>query len=418
MRKTLWILIIWMCIAVPIQAQEMTHLRFGHFSPTVRVSVEVYLNEEASELNALRYSEISEWLDLPAGNYTVSFRVNGEVITDTLRVESKAGDWNTVVFIDDLQIIKEDTSPLADGKSRITVLQSVEGLSSLNIRLDQTIFYRELDDMLNADIVSNTYRFAFETSGETLIALDELTLEEGQHTFVVLTGTSASPRIITLTLPPAGESGSEQALVRFAHLSSGTPALDFYLDGQLTGFRNMRFPEFTNWVALPAGNYTLAVTLRGDSLADAVIEPTQITLAAGTYTTTTVIGALANDTLQAHFFEEDFTELSVNRFRLGVFNAHPGTGAVDVRLADGTTMLIERLGYPGFFGNNDGFSELILERGVYDLQIVRGADILIDLSGTTFIEGRNYLIAVISADPPFWLTFSDVGETRALLNEE
>jgi hypothetical protein len=211
------------------------------------------------------------------------------------------------------------------------------------------------------------------------------------------------------------ESGPALTAVRAAHLSSGTPPIDFYVNGELLEPEPLRFPDAARWRPLTAGTYRVAVTLAGEPLSEAVVGPIDLTLEGGLYTNLAVIGALANNSLTLHAFEEDMLPLGQDQTRIGILNAHPGFGPVTVRTDTGVN-LISRLGYPGFFGDNDGYVEVLLDAGVYNLSFVDDISnqVLFQFNDRRFISGRNYLVAVIVADPPFLLTFSDVQEAQEI----
>lgn len=467
MYKTLLVLLSFSFLIFPAYAQdEVTHLRFAHFSPTIAEPADLYIDGVASGQPVVGYGEFSQWFALPAGEYEITF-VLGETVTEPLTLEGAAGAWKTLALTDTVTVIEENYFALPDDEARLTVFHGVEGLAPVNALLGDEVITENLEygSSFNTAVSADGYELTFQ-EGEALIS-EEVELEAGQNMFVALVDAPNHPQIVSVAsslseqLPPTATPTNTDtptasptdtptnthtptetpeatatytptvtepatstptatetpevgnALLRFAHLSSGTPPLDFYLDGELTDFQNISFPMFDNWMPIPGGSHTLMVTLRGKR--EPLIDSVEIDLTEGAYFTAAVIGTQALNTLEIHVIQEDFTALPETRFRLGVLNAYPGVGPVDISY--NSEVLIDELAYPGFFGDNDGFSEITLERAVYDLRLTTASGTLAELNQTHFIEGRNYMIALIDANPPFVLTFSDLGEVMEMIGD-
>ena len=188
------------------------------------------------------------------------------------------------------------------------------------------------------------------------------------------------------------------ANIRVAHFSPDTPAVDVYIDGEVSGVQGLEFPSVTDWIEVPAGTYSIAVAPAGTSVDDAAIGPADLTFAAGSWTTIAAVGSLEAGTLAPALIAEDYSEVAEGNVRVGVFHAIEGAPSVDV-LAGGAPV-ITQLGFPGTLGSNDGFFELSVPAGSYDLQVVAsGTDtVLIDLPGTELTAGNNYFVAAVAPD--------------------
>ncbi|MBZ0295187.1 MAG: DUF4397 domain-containing protein, partial [Anaerolineae bacterium] len=55
-----------------------------------------------------------------------------------------------------------------------------------------------------------------------------------------------------------GEEMAPTAHIRVAHFSPDTPAVDVYLDGELSDVQQLEFPSVTGWIDVPAGTYSVA----------------------------------------------------------------------------------------------------------------------------------------------------------------
>jgi transforming growth factor-beta-induced protein len=186
--------------------------------------------------------------------------------------------------------------------------------------------------------------------------------------------------------------------IRVAHFSPDTPAVDVYVNGELSAVQGLEFPAITDWISLEPGVYNIAVAPAGTSLEDAAIGPADFTLNAPGWITIAAVGSLEAGTLAPAIIDETSAytdELPEDNARITVFHGIEDAPAVDVRLADGT-VLIPALAFPGSQGGNDGVFVLDVPAGSYDLQVVpAGATepVVIDLPGTEVAAGMYYLVA-------------------------
>jgi hypothetical protein len=152
----------------------------------------------------------------------------------------------------------------------------------------------------------------------------------------------------------------------------------------------------TDWIAIPAGTYDLAVAATGSALQDAVIRVDDAELPAGAYITIAAIGSLPGGTLAPAVLIEDYSPLTETSVRVSAFHGIEGAPAVNV-VANGAT-IITQLAYPGTLGNNDGFFILDVPADTYDLQVVANPDpsiVVLDLPGTELAAGMNYFVAAV-----------------------
>lgn len=435
-----WLLLILALVMIsPVQAQDVSdaiRFRFVHLAPSL---TQATLSLNDSFTTRLEYNQITDWESANAGILTVS--LDGVTLES---FDAQADEWLTLILTTDTQarpaltVLREDTSTPATQEARLTLYYAVAGgLPQIDVLLDEMLLTRGLSNgqSLTVSVVANRYNVQLtnpDAPTERLITIDDLTLSKESVYLLVIYGEADAPQSqLIISDPPAPqttittqptETPTPQpqgtAALRLAHLSSGTPPIDIYLNGEKGNTRVLRFPDFTGWQTLPAGLYRVGVTLADAPLSEALIAPIDIAFQAGTFTNVMLIGALANNTLTLHLLEENYEELRQGVTRLSVFNAHPGVGPINVTLDNGVE-LVTQLGYPGYFGSNDGIANLILDAGLYDLTFSADntANVLFELPNRNLLAGRSYFITVISADPPFFLTFSDLRETEALIAE-
>ncbi len=239
---------------------------------------------------------------------------------------------------------------------------------------------------------------------------------------VVVTDIEASNGVIhvidAVLLPPADEAPAAEVAaedmvhIRVAHFSPDTPAVDVYVNGELSAVQGLEFPAITDWIALPAGTYNLAVAPAGTSLDAAAIGPADFDLPAGAWLTVAAVGSLANGTLKPAIVAEDYSPIPEGDTRVTVFHAIEDAPAVDVRA--GGSVVIAQLAFPGKLGNNDGaFTLNTIPAGSYDIQVTPAGlstPVVIDLPGTEFAANTNYFVAAVGtlAEPQVALAATDM----------
>ncbi len=425
-----------------------THLRIAHFSPDL-LAVDVYLNGELSAIESLSFPAVTEWLALPAGVYTVAIVPAGRPIEDAaigpFDITLEAEDWYTFAVLGALGrgtletvLLEEDFSPLAEGNIRVSMFHAISDLPPINVvanefTLVQTLgypgFFGDNDGFTTTDIPAGNYSIRitpFDEPDAMLVDVGTYTLGSGNNYFIAAVGTGSNPLFVLVTsdmqrlmgsepedsasAPPI-DLGTGSARVRVAHFAAGTPALDMFLNGELSDVQNVAFATISNWLDLPAGNYAIGLTPVAGESADAVLAETVPLMTDAVYTLA-VVGTLENDSLALIVLPEDYSPLEEGQARLSVFHAAPGVGAVDVLLD--ANVVVTRLSFPGVTGVlADSFATRDVAPVTASLRVVltdTPETILIDLPEIRLLPGNNYFVAAIPADPPYILVSSPVGE--------
>jgi transforming growth factor-beta-induced protein len=275
-------------------------------------------------------------------------------------------------------------------------------------------------------------------NAETVVGLESATTLEGEAVTIVvrdgnvylndtvqviITDIQASNGIIHVIdgvlVPPSIQevmaAEPETTHLRVAHFSPDTPAIDVYVNGELSDVQDLSFPAITSWIELPAGSYNIAVAPADTSLEDAAIGPTDFDLPADGWITVAAIGSLEAGTLASQVIVEDYSDIPEGSARVTVFHAIEDAPAVDV-LASGSPV-ISNLAFPGMQGSNDGVFTLEVPAGSYDLQVVPGGatePVVLDLSGTELTANNHYFVAAVGtlAAPQVALAASDMAVVK------
>jgi hypothetical protein len=190
--------------------------------------------------------------------------------------------------------------------------------------------------------------------------------------------------MLAALVPLAGVSAQgEQARIRIVHASPDAPNVDIWVNGAVA-VSNLAFNDATDYIALAAGDYDIAVTPTGGTAADAVIEAT-LPLAAGMDYTVAAVGQVAD--IEPLVLEDNNAAPAAGKAHIRVVHASPDAPAVDVAVAGGP-VLIQNLAFP------TASNYLPVDAGSYDLDVrPTGTEtVAIDINGFMAEAGTIYTV--------------------------
>ena len=137
-------------------------------------------------------------------------------------------------------------------------------------------------------------------------------------------------------LPTA--SAADGGLLRLAHLSPDTPAVDVYVDSVSDPdagvvLEGVGYGVVSDYQAVPPGSYTVAMRTAGAAADTPAVLSTTVQVDAGSARTVAGVGYFAD--LGLEVLEDDLTLPPPGSARARVVAAAAGAGALDVSLADG-----------------------------------------------------------------------------------
>ena len=127
--------------------------------------------------------------------------------------------------------------------------------------------------------------------------------------------------------------------IRLLHASPNTPAVDIYANGNLVA-RNLSYRQFTEYFAVPEGNYNITVFPAGQTAN--VILNTTIYIPGGSIFTISVIGLLPNGTLLS--VEDPRMPIPPGKLMLRFVHISPNAPIVDVGIQSGA-IIFRNVGY-------------------------------------------------------------------------
>ncbi|MEM6281402.1 MAG: DUF4397 domain-containing protein, partial [Chloroflexota bacterium] len=393
-------------------------------------AVDVYIDGEAA-LTGVPFGVISDWMLVPPATYSVAVAPAGTTIDDAVigpvDLALEADGWFTVAAIGlagdetlTAQVIEEDYSEITLGETRVTVFHAIPNAEPVSLIADEeNVLIAGLaypgsqegsDGLATLDgLLAGTYdlQVVLTDSPEAVVFdLPETALTERRNIFIAAAGVATEPELVFVSTNPADVGGDmmaeddmmgDDAHIRVAHLSEDAPAVDVYIDGEVSGFAGVEYPALSSFVTVPAGTYSIAVAPAGTSIDDAVIGPLDVTVDGGEWYTVAAIGLVSDETLTAQVLVEDFSEIPTGQARFTVFHASPGAPPVDVLVNE--EPFVQTLAFPGTFGDNDGASTFTVLAGAYDLAVTANEDpetVFLSADGFNLEPGSSYFIAAIN----------------------
>jgi uncharacterized surface protein with fasciclin (FAS1) repeats len=194
-----------------VGAQGLARVRVAHLSPDTP-AVEIFVNGQPSGIQTLTFNEISGWVELPAGTYSVAVAPAGAGIEAAAIGPASftlgSNSWTTIAAIGSLSsgslraaTIREDYTPLDTGQTRVTVFHAIEDAPAVDIILaDGTRLAGNLrfGSSATLNVPGGVYDLAVVAAGTTgpaVINLGGTVLNNQTYYFVAATNTLANPQV-------------------------------------------------------------------------------------------------------------------------------------------------------------------------------------------------------------------------------
>ncbi|MFQ5341349.1 MAG: DUF4397 domain-containing protein [Anaerolineae bacterium] len=260
-----------------LPAAGQTRVRFVHAAPDAP-TVDLVLENGPDLFANVPYKSASTYQSLDAGTYNLELRAS-DTMTRALSlagVELAEGTVNTMVLMPstdgepDLQVI---TSVDARRATHVRVVHAAQDAPALDVLVDGVRLFSSVPVSATTEYIpleAGTYSVEFvpaETTGPALVSTTMHVDPKKEYTLVVLGDLEHLQTLVLTddnTLPEPG-----QVRLRFVHVSpnapAGGPALDLVVQDGPTWFSNVPFTGATDYLAVPAGAYTLMLRLAGTS---------------------------------------------------------------------------------------------------------------------------------------------------------
>lgn len=223
-------------------AAETAKIRIAHFSPDAP-AVEIYLNGEPSGIQTLAFGDISGWVELPAGSYSIAVAPIGAGIdaaaVGPANFNLRHGSWVSVAATGSLNagtlgadVIVEDYSPLQAGESRVTVFHGIEDAPAVDVilsdgtKLISNLSFGEYETLTVPSAIYDLAVVAAGTSGPAVIDLSNTMLNNATYYFVAATNSLAAPEVALSAVELSTVAplfGKQVAAGTIAEIAAGDP---------------------------------------------------------------------------------------------------------------------------------------------------------------------------------------------------
>ncbi len=185
--------------------------------------------------------------------------------------------------------------------ARARIVHAIPGGPNVDVFVDgnrvlQDVAFKDVSDYLELEPGQHTLQVSPTGQGQGNALIEEQTMLEPNTDYTVAAGgTTDSPQAFLFmdeTEPPSGN----RASIRAVHLSPDAPAVDIAADGDVL-VDGLEFGNASEYVAVPAGSYTLEVRPAGQ---EQTVTTADVTLEGGTVVSAFALGLVqTNDQAQS-----------------------------------------------------------------------------------------------------------------------
>ncbi len=390
-RRVILIALLLLVFGIPALAQGGgAQVRFVHAIPGAS-AVDIYMDGQLT-ISDLAYGGATHYVDITAGTHHVAVTQNGSNTSLWEQdVDASADAALTLVASSAansaFEVYQDDLNPLALGKSRFTAIHAISGADGVDIILSDGrpvipgLQYSQPYGTL--DLPAMTYDLAVVPAGQAvsdaIVPAQTFKLNTGTSYIALVYGTSDAAQTMLLSAPTRSDEAAGYA--RIAHVVPGAADLDVFINDTLAA-PSLGFGEATDYIALPAGSYTVSARTPG-ATSDLVTGTLDVT--AGGRQTALVAGSAEAPAVQS--FEDVVNAVSESASVLSLMNL-TSAATVSATYSDGSALLGSVSS-----GNSDS---ALLEPSDMGIDVVvtdsSNADAALDLPGG--IYGGVYYSAV------------------------
>jgi hypothetical protein len=294
----------------PAPVVDQTQVRVVHLSADAP-AVDVAVDGGDVVVENLAYPDATDYLTLPAGEYDLEIRATGteDVAFDIDPLMLDAGVSYSAFAIGSLADGSFMVLPAVDAASQeaptsamVRVLHGSPDAPAVDVYANgsavlEGVPFGAISDYLevpaDTDIQIQVVAAGADPADGAVIDAT-LSFAGGSMTTVAATNTLENIEAQVISDEPAPT--AEEAQIRVVHLSADSPAVNIGPDGEPPLIRRLAYPDATEYLTVPAGEYDLEVRPAGEGRATVVYDIDPLTLEAGTSYSAFAIGSLADGT--------------------------------------------------------------------------------------------------------------------------
>ncbi|MBE2271612.1 MAG: DUF4397 domain-containing protein [Anaerolinea sp.] len=291
-----FVLILALTLTPTLGQADSARARFVHAVPGAS-AIDIYIDGQLA-VSSLEFGSATDYIALSAGEHALTVTTMGESTAlweQPLTLANESAVTLVASSISPLQFNEfvDDLNPLPLGKFRFTAVHAVADAPAVDVILEDGrpvvpgLQYNEAFGTF--DLTSANFRLAVVPEGaalaDALIPVADYPLASSTSYMALVYGTAADPQIMLLSAPVQAEIVGGSG--RFIHAVPDAPAVDIYLNETLIA-PALAFGNITEYMALPSGDYSVAVRLPGETsdLATGTLSVTN-----GSYVTAAILGS-------------------------------------------------------------------------------------------------------------------------------
>jgi hypothetical protein len=297
----------------PAPTADETQVRVVHLSADAP-AVDVAVDGGDVVVSELAYPDATDYLTLPAGEYDLEIRAAGttDVAFDIDPLTLDAGMSYSAFAIGSLADGTFTVLPAVDATAEmagegeadtalVRVLHGSPDAPAVDVYANggavlTDVPFGVISDYL--EVPAGEYQIQVVAAGadpaDGAVIDATLTFEAGTRTTVAATNFVESIEAQVISDEPAPT--ADEAQIRVVHLSADSPAVNIAPDGERPLIRRLAYPDATDYLTVPAGEYDLEVRPAGEDRTTVAFDIDPLTLEAGTSYSAFAIGSLADGT--------------------------------------------------------------------------------------------------------------------------
>jgi len=388
---------------------QSSYVRVAHLSPDAP-AVDVWVDGEMV-LEDVSYAGISSFLELTEGSHVIQVvaanTTTPAVIQETVSLTANASYTVAATGLlsgtpaIDAWILSDDRT-IASGQAKVRFAHASPDAPNVDIYavggmspLFANVPFRSAGNYLTVAPGNIALEVRVAGGGDLVVRFAAITLEAGRNYTIFAKGLAnpgSNPNALsayavvdapgngnlTVNLVPVDVAYSR---LRVGHLSPDAPAVDVYLDDQLT-LEDVPFRAFSNYLIVESGMHNVKVTPANTN--NAVIDA-DVTLVDDVNYSVVAMGLVGNNTLAPYVFTDDLVQGGQAKVRF--IHGSPNAPAVDVRLRGDVVL----------FGNTTfGQAATGIEVGAgtydFDLNVAGTDDVALLIDDVPLANGTNYTV--------------------------
>ena len=311
-------------------AEGKAQVRLVHASPDAPAVDVTVKGAELTLFDGVEFGEHSDYVEVPAGDYTLEVRGatekdDGDVVA-TFDVTVEAGMSYTAFAtgyltpddepehrafdllvatdgagMDEKKEDEKSKKEKPEEKAAVRAVHAIPDAPNVDVYVDDSkvlsdVPFRAVSDYLALPVGEYTVTVTATGKPDTVVFEETLTVENGAYTIAAVGELSEKTQLPLVLADDATKPADDTAKVRLVHASPDAPAVDVTVKGaDLTLFDDVEFGENSDYVEVPAGDYTLEVRGATDCDDGDVVATFDVTVEGGMAYTAFATGYLTPD---------------------------------------------------------------------------------------------------------------------------